>query len=102
METQVRTPQTVFMHPQRLTAPLFQRPYVWNEENQWEPLWNHSINCEEKAINSTLLAERYRVHGLVSGDRYGLSRKVVRTLGIKRIKPVVISEKCRLIFAYRH
>lgn len=40
METQVRTPQMVFMPPQRLVVPLFQRPYVWNEESQWEPLWN--------------------------------------------------------------
>src|SRR4028118_2370593 len=40
METQVRTPQLVFMQPQRLVVPLFQRPYVWNEENQWEPLWD--------------------------------------------------------------
>jgi hypothetical protein len=40
METQVRTPQLVFMQPQRLVVPLFQRPYVWNEENQWEPLWS--------------------------------------------------------------
>lgn len=39
METQVRTPQLVFMQPQRLTVPLFQRPYVWNKDNQWEPLW---------------------------------------------------------------
>ena len=39
METQVRTPQLVFMQPQRLTVPLFQRPYVWNLENQWAPLW---------------------------------------------------------------
>ncbi|WP_315719893.1 MULTISPECIES: DUF262 domain-containing protein [unclassified Bradyrhizobium] len=39
METQVRTPQLIFMQPQRLVVPLFQRPYVWNEENQWEPLW---------------------------------------------------------------
>jgi len=39
METQVRTPQLVFMQPQRLVVPLFQRPYVWNEESQWEPLW---------------------------------------------------------------
>jgi hypothetical protein len=30
----------VFMPPQRLIVPLFQRPYVWNEDNQWEPLWN--------------------------------------------------------------
>ena len=29
----------IFMQPQRLIVPLFQRPYVWNEESQWEPLW---------------------------------------------------------------
>ncbi|GAA4530463.1 DUF262 domain-containing protein [Chelativorans composti] len=39
MDTQVRTPQAIFMQPQRLLIPLFQRPYVWNEELQWEPLW---------------------------------------------------------------
>ncbi len=39
MDTQVRTPQAIFMQPQRLLVPLFQRPYVWNEELQWEPLW---------------------------------------------------------------
>jgi len=27
METQVSTPQMVFMQPQRLIVPLFQRPY---------------------------------------------------------------------------
>jgi uncharacterized protein with ParB-like and HNH nuclease domain len=40
METQVRTPQMVFMQPQRLIVPLFQRAYVWTEELQWEPLWD--------------------------------------------------------------
>ncbi len=35
METQVRTPQMVFMQPQRLVVPLFQRPYVWNEEHDY-------------------------------------------------------------------
>jgi hypothetical protein len=39
METQVRTPNVIFGQPQRLLVPLFQRPYVWNQENQWEPLW---------------------------------------------------------------
>src|SRR5262249_29185101 len=39
MDTQVRTPQAIFMQPQRLLVPLFQRPYVWNEELQWDPLW---------------------------------------------------------------
>lgn len=39
METVVRTPQEIFNLPQHLVVPLFQRPYVWTEENQWEPLW---------------------------------------------------------------
>ncbi len=39
MDTQVRTPQDIFVQPQRLLVPMFQRPYVWNEELQWDPLW---------------------------------------------------------------
>ncbi|WP_341229624.1 GmrSD restriction endonuclease domain-containing protein [Nocardioides salarius] len=35
----MRTPLAVFTLPQQLVVPLFQRPYVWDEENQWEPLW---------------------------------------------------------------
>jgi len=50
LETQVRTPQTVFMHPQRLVVPLFQRPYVWNEENQWEPLWNDVVRVTDRLL----------------------------------------------------
>lgn len=30
----------VFSQDQRFTVPLFQRPYVWNREDQWEPLWD--------------------------------------------------------------
>lgn len=52
METQVRTPQTVFMHPQRLVVPLFQRPYVWNEENQWEPLWDDVVRVSERLLRA--------------------------------------------------
>ena len=50
METQVRTPQTVFMHPQRLVVPLFQRPYVWNKENQWEPLWGDIVRVTNRLL----------------------------------------------------
>ncbi|ROP33044.1 uncharacterized protein with ParB-like and HNH nuclease domain [Couchioplanes caeruleus] len=51
METQVRTPQMVFMQPQRLIVPLFQRPYVWNEENQWEPLWTDVIRVAQRLLD---------------------------------------------------
>ena len=50
METQVRTPQMVFMQPQRLIVPLFQRPYVWNEENHWAPLWADVTRVAERLL----------------------------------------------------
>nr|WP_255533090.1 DUF262 domain-containing protein [Nocardia sp. XZ_19_231] len=30
----------IFSLPQTLVVPLFQRPYVWDQVEQWEPLWN--------------------------------------------------------------
>lgn len=39
METNVRTPLDVFHLPQHLVVPIFQRPYVWDETDQWVPLW---------------------------------------------------------------
>jgi len=50
METQVRTPQLVFMQPQRLVVPLFQRRYVWNQESQWEPLWDDVVRVAERLL----------------------------------------------------
>jgi hypothetical protein len=52
METQVRTPQAIFMQPQRLLVPLFQRPYVWNEELQWEPLWKDLERVATRLLQS--------------------------------------------------
>jgi hypothetical protein len=52
MDTQVRTPQAIFMQPQRLLVPLFQRPYVWNEELQWEPLWKDLERVATRLLQS--------------------------------------------------
>src|SRR3954469_23871666 len=62
METQVRTPQMIFMQPQRLIVPLFQRPYVWNEENQWEPLWNDVVRVADRLLKQP--NERQQPHFL--------------------------------------
>jgi Protein of unknown function DUF262/Protein of unknown function (DUF1524)/Restriction Enzyme Adenine Methylase Associated len=40
----------VFNQPQRLVVPLFQRPYVWNEESQWAPLWLDLIRIAERMM----------------------------------------------------
>lgn len=50
METQVRTPNSIFGHPQRFLVPLFQRPYVWNEELQWEPLWSDLVRVATRLL----------------------------------------------------
>ena len=39
MKTDTYTPADIFTAQQRLLVPLFQRPYVWNQELQWEPMW---------------------------------------------------------------
>ena len=52
----------VFMQPQRLIVPLFQRPYVWNEENQWEPLWNDVARVADRLLKQP--NERHQPHFL--------------------------------------
>ncbi|WP_447601730.1 GmrSD restriction endonuclease domain-containing protein [Nitrospira sp. Nam80] len=62
METQVLTPQKVFFLPQRLVVPLFQRPYVWNQESQWEPLWDDVTRVAERVLKRP--SERHHAHFL--------------------------------------
>jgi hypothetical protein len=51
MDTQVRTPQLVFMQPQRLVVPLFQRPYVWSQDKQWDPLWSDVTRMADRVLS---------------------------------------------------
>lgn len=39
MRPDTNTVQQLFERDVRYLVPLFQRPYVWDEEHQWEPLW---------------------------------------------------------------
>lgn len=52
MDTKVNTPQQVFVQPQRLFVPLFQRPYVWSQENQWAPLWADLTRIAERSLEN--------------------------------------------------
>lgn len=42
----------IFETERRLVVPLFQRPYVWKREEQWEPLWD-----DIEAVANATLAE---------------------------------------------
>jgi hypothetical protein len=39
------------MQPQRLIVPLFQRPYVWNEDSQWGPLWEDIVRVAQRHLD---------------------------------------------------
>ena len=36
--------------PTRLVAPLFQRPYVWKREDNWEPLWEAMLEVLDRRV----------------------------------------------------
>jgi hypothetical protein len=48
--TQVKDSQYVFYLPQRFLVPLFQRPYVWSQEAQWEPSWRDVVRLAERQL----------------------------------------------------
>lgn len=50
METFKRTPMQLFNLPQHFVIPLFQRPYVWKEAEQWDPLWSDIRRVAEVRI----------------------------------------------------
>ena len=47
MDVNIVNMQKLFAQPVRYVIPLFQRPYVWNQDNQWEPLWEDVQNTAE-------------------------------------------------------
>src|ERR1044072_4660242 len=40
MKPDTHTIQQLFERDVRYLVPLYQRPYVWDEEHQWQPLWD--------------------------------------------------------------
>ena len=50
MKAEGLTPGQILQHAQRLTVPLFQRPYVWGQVAQWEPLWEDITNMADALL----------------------------------------------------
>jgi uncharacterized protein with ParB-like and HNH nuclease domain len=40
----------IFGAPARYTVPLFQRPYVWQRETEWEPLWDDISHLADRVL----------------------------------------------------
>jgi hypothetical protein len=58
METNSRSTYGIFQNPQQFRVPLFQRPYVWSRELQWQPLWDDVVRLADR----TLLGETTMTH----------------------------------------
>lgn len=48
MEAHPRRLKTVFRSDVRLVVPLFQRPYVWDADEQWFPLWEDVVTTFDR------------------------------------------------------
>ena len=50
MKAEIITPKFLFQRDVRYLIPTFQRPYVWNQDDQWEPLWDDVRNTAEQYL----------------------------------------------------
>jgi hypothetical protein len=48
-----------------LVVPSFQRPYVWNQESQWEPLWKDVVRVAERLLASPAAKQQPHFVGAV-------------------------------------
>ena len=68
MQTSIMVPQELFIKVVRYEIPLFQRPYVWNQDDQWEPLWE-DVSDKAAAIIENGQAERHFMGAIVLQQR---------------------------------
>lgn len=52
VKAQTLTPANIFGYDVRYVIPLFQRPYVWNEQDQWDPLWQDVRRVAEQLLET--------------------------------------------------
>ena len=52
MQTSIMIPQELFIKVVRYEVPVFQRPYIWNQNDQWEPLWEDVSDIAESIIEN--------------------------------------------------
>lgn len=50
MESHPRSPRDLFEGRRHYEIPAFQRPYVWDEESQWAPLWDDVVRVAESYL----------------------------------------------------
>ncbi|TDO30978.1 uncharacterized protein DUF1524 [Kribbella sp. VKM Ac-2527] len=52
MDAKPYAPADIFGTHVRYVVPLFQRPYVWNQKDQWQPLWDDVSALAERILEA--------------------------------------------------
>ena len=52
MKANILTMRDLFSKDIRYLVPAFQRPYVWTQEDQWDPLWDDVRNTAERYLDA--------------------------------------------------
>jgi uncharacterized protein with ParB-like and HNH nuclease domain len=64
MKAEALTPADIFGYHVRYVVPLFQRPYVWSRQDQWEPLWDDVRAVAQRLLDSRPRSLRVAPHFL--------------------------------------
>lgn len=65
MKAEGLTPLQILQQAQRLMVPLFQRPYVWGKDAQWEPLWEDIVRMADSLRPEVVLPPKPHFLGAV-------------------------------------
>lgn len=52
MKADAHTPAQIFGNQIRYVVPLYQRPYVWSKDDQWQPLWDDVRTLAERVLTA--------------------------------------------------
>jgi hypothetical protein len=80
MEAHARTPRELFEGKVQYEIPPFQRPYVWNETDQWEPLWRDVARVAADIVRDgkASRSETHFLGAVVAASTYTASGDVAR------------------------
>jgi len=77
MNSETVTPLNLFDKPVRYIVPLFQRPYVWEKEKQWVPLWE-DIRRVAEGYDALVAAGEKPEKALAAAPKHFLGAVVVQ------------------------
>ena len=78
MDTSILTPDELFNKTIRYAIPTFQRPYVWGQDEQWEPLWEDVQNTAETYLEELDRSGNDDVKALSNTNRHFLGAVVIQ------------------------